>query len=398
MSNIKLLIKQNNFDEIYKILETDELYKLDSKFIKHIFYRYQDNKKIIKIYEKLFNDYKTDEAFITIGMRIYLNLKDVDAAYKLLYFIKEPKKRNVLPIFQHYCVNNDDLIFNFYKNNIYNKFIIEEAEYKCLITKYKDDKDKLEFIFNDMRNNLLSISNELRDILINKTSKIVNIIDNKCENCGSKLLSIDLTVDEKINLQNNIESVYFNKNKNLNKYKNFLLKNNINMFIDAGNILYFQSGQINYNSFLKIDLIVKHLEKDYNVLVIIHQRHFNNLKKMDNKEKILKLYNSWKKYETPYHLNDDWYFIYGCLLNDKSFIVTNDKLRDHQFKVSEKNNINNTLAKLIDRRVIRYDFKDKKYNNNNLILKFPNEYSTEIQKVNNTWHFPINNGKWLCYK
>ena len=397
MSDIKLHIKQNNFDKIYKILETDEIYNLDSKFIKHILYKYQDNKKIIKIYEKIFNDYKTDEAFITIGMRIYLNLKDVDAAYKLLTYIKEPKKRNILPIFQYYCITNDELIYNFYKNNIYNKYIIEEEEYKCLINKYKDDKVKLEFIFNDMKNNILSISNELKNILLTKTSKIVNIIDSKCKNCSNRLLSIDLTIDEKNNLQNNIESVYFNKNKDIIKYKQFLINNKINMFIDAGNILYFQSGLINYNSFLKIDIIVKQLEKDYNVVVIIHQRHYNNLKKMDNKDSILKLYNSWKKYETPYHLNDDWYFIYGCLLNDKSFIVTNDKLRDHQFKVSEKTNINNTLAKLIDRRVINYDFKDKKYNINNIILKFPNKYSTEIQKVNNIWHFPINNGEWLCY-
>ena len=119
---------------------------------------------------------------------------------------------------------------------------------------------------------------------------------------------------------------------------------------------------------------------------------------MNNKDKILKLYNSWNIYETPFKLNDDWYFIYGSLLVDNSFIVTNDKLRDHQFKISEKNNLNNTLAKLIDRRVIRYDFKNKNYDDTNLILKYPNSYSTEIQKVNNIWHFPINNNKWLCLK
>lgn len=396
MNNLTTYIKSNNFIKIYEILNTDFIYKVDSKLLKHIFYKYQNEKLIIKLFEKIFDKYNKDEAFITIGMRIYLNLNDVDAAYKLLNLIEKPKKRNILPIFQHYCSSSDDLIFKFYKNNLHDAFLLDEKDFKCLLDNYLDDNDKLEFIFNDMKKNILSLDDKLKDILLKK-GKLTKVKNNICQNCFNKLLSIDLNYNEKNNLINNIEKIYFNKNKDLSKFKKFLLNNKPDIFIDAGNILYFQGGKINYNSFKKIDIIVKNLEKKFNVLVIIHQRHFNNLKKMDNKDSILKLYNSWKKYETPYHLNDDWYFIFGCLLNDKSFIVTNDKLRDHQFKVSEKTNLNNTLAKLIDRRVIRYDFKNKKYNDNNLELKFPNEYSTEIQKVNDIWHFPINNGSWICY-
>lgn len=386
----------NNFDELYNLIESNNI-QLSDKNLKHILYKFNENKKTIKIFEKFFDKFMKDEAYLTIGMRLYLNVNDIDAAYKLLRLIKNPKKRNVLPIFQHYCNNNDDIIFNFYKSNMYEKFLISEEDYLCLIKKYVNENEKLNFIFDDMKNNILSINDSLKDILLLK-GNLVTIKNNYCTNCNNKLLSIDLKEKEKLNLKNNIENIYFTKKNNLNNFKNFLLKNKIDIFIDAGNIIYYQGGIINYNSFKKIDIIVKRLENKYNTVVIIHQRHYNNIKKMENKENILKLFNSWKKYETPYNTNDDYYFIYGCLLNDKSFIVTNDKLRDHQFKVSEKTNLNNTLAKLIDRRVINYDFINKKYNADNLELKFPNEYSTEIQKVNNIWHFPINNCCWLCYK
>ena len=391
------IIKNNNFNQVFSILDSKNINNLNNKLIKRILYKFQKEKEIIKIYENIFNKFKNDEAFLTIGMNIYLSNNDVQSAYKLLKLLKEKKKRNVLPIFKYYCLLEDELLFSFYKNNMYDKYIIDENEYFCLIKQYKNDKEKLEFIFNDMKNNLLKISKDTSNLLQKNNSKIVHIKNNICVNCCNKLLSIDITEKEKNNLICNLESVYLKK-KNLNKFNKFLNNHNINLFIDAGNILYYQSGQINYNSFKKIDIIVKNLEKKFNILVIIHQRHFNNIKKMNNQESILNLYNSWNVYETPYNLNDDWYFIYGCLLNDKSFIVTNDKLRDHQFKISEKTNLNNTLSKLIDRRVINYDFKNKTYNEENLVLKFPNKYSTEIQKINNIWHFPLQNGKWLCYK
>lgn len=393
------LLQNNDFNNVFSILDSDKIDKINDKTIKRLLYKYQNEKKIIKIYEKVFNKFKEDEAFLTIGMRIYLNVNDVDSAYKLLKLIKLPKKRNVLPIFKYYCILKDELVFSFYKNNMYDKFLIDEEDYLCLTKLYYNDKEKMEFIFNDMKTNILRISNEITNILLNNTSKIVDINNNKCPHCLNNLISFDLTKQEKNNLISNIENFYFTNKKYLNKYKSFLQNNNINIFIDAGNIIYYQGGKINYNSFKKIDIIVKNLEKNNNVLVIIHQRHLQNIKKMNNKEQILKLYNSWKVFETPFKLNDDWYFIYGSLLIKNSFIVTNDKLRDHQFKISEKTNLNNTLAKLIDRIVIRYDFKEKKYNDNNLILKYPNKYSTEIQKVNNIWHFPIyNNNKWLCYQ
>ena len=101
------------------------------------------------------------------------------------------------------------------------------------------------------------------------------------------------------------------------------------------------------------------------------------------------------KYETPYNINDDIFFIYASLISN-SYIITNDKLKDHQFKISEKTKINNTIQRLTNEKVINFYFNSKSWTESNLKLTFPNNYSTEIQNINNYWHFPYHN-KWICY-
>tara|TARA_B110000208_G_scaffold173183_1_gene216787 strand:+ start:640 stop:1845 length:1206 start_codon:yes stop_codon:yes gene_type:complete len=400
MSDIKTLLKNKNYEDIYKILDSDEIYKLKIDFIKHILYRLEDDNKAVKYFEKLFDKYQSDEAFLTLGMRIYLNLNDVDGAYKLLKLIKHPKKRNIIPIFKFYCKIKDELAFKFYNKFLYNNYILENNEYICLINNYYDQKDKIEFIFNDMKYNILSINPVLTELLLKSNSKSTITDVNKegiCLHCKNKLNLIDLNKQEKLVLIKNIEDVY--KSKNFDHYKKFINKKDIDIFIDAGNLIFYQEREFTKNSFLKINLIIEKL-KDYKTLVIIHKRHFDNLRKSkinkDDLEKIKQMYKSWNKYETPYHENDDWYFIYGSLMKEKSFIVSNDKLRDHQFKVSEKTNVGNTLQKFIDRHIIRYDFTNRKYNLENVKLQFPNTYSTEIQK-STFWHFPTDK-RWLCYE
>ena len=188
------IIKNNNFNQVFSILDSKNINNLNNKLIKRILYKFQKEKEIIKIYENIFNKFKNDEAFLTIGMNIYLSNNDVQSAYKLLKLLKEKKKRNVLPIFKYYCLLEDELLFSFYKNNMYDKYIIDENEYFCLIKQYKNDKEKLEFIFNDMKNNLLKISKDTSNLLQKNNSKIVHIKNNICVNCCNKLLSITFSI------------------------------------------------------------------------------------------------------------------------------------------------------------------------------------------------------------
>lgn len=379
---IKILIKKNKYLEIINYVLDNKI--SDYKIIKHILYLYYKEDDILKIYDLYYLE--NDDAYITIGIKIYLYQNKIDNAYNLLNSLKKKSKRNYLPFLYYYNNFNNDDLFNFFKNNLSSKYLINEEEYKLLFNKY-NNKDKINFIFTDMTNNILKLNNNfIKGIEC-------NIIENKCSCCNQELKFVDLTITEKNQLKSNIELEYKQNIQNLNYFKKYISNKKFNILLDAGNILFHQEGSVNINSFIKINCIINKL-KDYNILVIIHKRHVKKIKK---NSKILEMYKKWDRYETPYNMNDDIFFIYGSLLLEESYILTNDKLKDHQFKLSVKTNINNTLQKLIEKKVINYHFNDKIWSIKNLNLIFPNLYSKQIQNINNYWHFPFQNN-WICYK
>ena len=380
---IPILIKKNKYLEIKNYVLDNKI--SDYKIIKHILYLYYKEDDILKIYDLYY--LKNDNAYITIGIKIYLYQNKIDNAYNLLNSLKDKSKRNYLPFLYYYNNFNNDNLFNFFKDKLADKYLINEEEYELLFNKYYNDQDKINFIFTDMTNNILKLNNNF----IKGT--ICNINKCKCSCCNQDLKFIDLTITEKNQLKSNIELEYKQNIQNLNHFKKYISNNKFNILLDAGNILYHQEGSVNINSFIKINCIINKL-KDYNILVIIHKRHVKKIKK---NSKILEMYKKWNIYETPYNMNDDIFFIYGSLLLEESYILTNDKLKDHQFKLSVKTNINNTLQKLIEKKVINYHFNDKIWSITNLNLIFPNLYSKQIQNINNYWHFPYCD-KWICYK
>ena len=380
---IKILIKKNKYSEIKNYILNNKIN--DYKIIKYILYLYYKEDDILQIYNLYYLE--NDDAYITIGIKIYLYQNKLNNAYSLLNSLKNKSKRNYLPFLYYYNNFNNDDLFNFYKNNLAGKYLINEDEYKLLFNKYYNNQDKINFIFTDMTNNILKLNNNfIKGIEC-------NINETKCSCCNQELKFIDLTITEKNQLISNIELEYKQNIKHLNYFKKYINNKNFNMLLDAGNILYHQEGTVNINSFTKINCVINKL-KNYNILVIIHKRHVKKIKK---NSKILEMYNKWNKYETPYNMNDDIFFIYGSLLLKESYILTNDKLKDHQFKLSVKTNINNTLQKLIEKKVINYYFNDKIWSITNLNLIFPNLYSKQIQNINNYWHFPYCD-KWICYK
>ena len=80
-------------------------------------------------------------------------------------------------------------------------------------------------------------------------------------------------------------------------------------------------------------------------------------------------------------------------------VITNDQLRDHIFKVSEKEIHEDLLKKWIERRIVNYTFKYEEYKDfDSLKLKFPSKYSTRIQKIDDKWYIPLNYKKWITIK
>ena len=55
---------------------------------------------------------------------------------------------------------------------------------------------------------------------------------------------------------------------------------------------------------------------------------------------------------TPYHMNDDWFFLWAGISYNKAYLLTNDKLRDHVSKISEDNLFYNSLSRWIENNVV----------------------------------------------
>ena len=208
----------------------------------------------------------------------------------------------------------------------------------------------------------------------------------------------------------NIENVYAkDKISDIKKYKKFLDKNkNINVLLDGANIMFNIDRKISINGYHRINTIYKYL-KSINMipLIILHQRHSDYLEESGmSKEQIKevrKLYKNWDDngdlYLTPYKMNDDWFFLYGSVYKDNCKVITNDQLRDHIFKVSEKEIHEDLLKKWIERRIVNYTFKYEEYKDiDSLKLKFPSKYSTRIQKIDDKWYIPLNYKKWITIK
>ena len=181
---------------------------------------------------------------ITLGIKIYLHKNNINKATELLNNLTIKSKRNYF-LFFYYYKNNNNILFNYFKNNIANKFNINEDEYTILFNNYYDNQQIINYIFNNMKDNILCINNNFIK------GNIVKLNNNKCPCCNQELKLIKLSQFDKTNLVNNINTEYNKFSKNLNHLK-FLNKNKYDIILDAGNILYHQEGNINTNSFLKL--------------------------------------------------------------------------------------------------------------------------------------------------
>ena len=111
---IPILIKKNKYLEIKNYVLDNKI--SDYKIIKHILYLYYKEDDILKIYDLYY--LKNDNAYITIGIKIYLYQNKIDNAYNLLNSLKDKSKRNYLPFLYYYNNFNNDNLFNNDINNI----------------------------------------------------------------------------------------------------------------------------------------------------------------------------------------------------------------------------------------------------------------------------------------
>jgi hypothetical protein len=199
------------------------------------------------------------------------------------------------------------------------------------------------------------------------------------------------TIDSKIidTIKNYVEDIIGTEDvRKLNRFSCCQLTD-FDAIIDGGNIIHARSGLINPSSLNDLKEVIEQVkEKIGNPLLVIHQRH---LKKWPNLVSQLKI----SCYLTPYNMNDDnfimWFFLnYGS----KPYIISNDKYRDHIFKLetSNKNMISeysfSQFNNILHQQILEYNISQ--YTINSKL-----EYSRCIQQHDKTIYVPHSSGKFI---
>lgn len=167
---------------------------------------------------------------------------------------------------------------------------------------------------------------------------------------------------------------------------------NVNAIIDGGNVLHARTGSIGTNSLIDLENLIELVNKKVgNPLLVIHRRHLKTYPKLINYLNRIKV----SYYLTPYGMNDDifilWFFLHFGTI---SYIISNDKYRDHIFKFeTSKKNI------LIKNDFSQFNYvlnqQTLKYNLVQLVIDSVPCYSKCIQQVNDRIYIPHLSGKFI---
>lgn len=396
ISDVDIAI-MNHLEEYDELIKVFMINLLNPDISKNIIYRVLhiivslDPKKALEVINLLNYDL-IDKSYLALVIKIYaMNDMTLDALriYKSISE-DERKKRFIIVIFNELAKTDIYVAYELLVNEIYNKFVIIEDDIKKVY-----HRENLDMILQIMSDNEIIIEDNSFFVSM---GKLINIDSKTCAGCSNELKKFNLSLDEINSLKMNLEVEYLDKLPNkdialgeISKLDRFLKTQEYNVFVDGNNILFFRDRTVNIDSYRRLEIIYNHLQAFNKPLFFIHRRHKNNIKKlgkhaMEANEIIKRL----PIYFTPYKMNDDWFFIWAGITNSDSFVMTNDMLRDHIFKISDENIISNTLSIWMNNNIIRYDLVDSQYK-----LIYPKEYSVKIQKCNDVWHIPTCFG-WIC--
>ena len=387
----------NHINEYDSLVDLFQLNLMNPDLSKNIIYRVintiivNDPIKALEVITTLPFDL-SDKSYVALLIKIYSINQMISKAINTYFQIPEGerKKRFIIVIYNELVKVDKTSAFKLLFNEIYNKFVITEEDIQKI---YNDDF--LEDIFQIMSDNEIIIEDST---FLQSKGRTVDIIQNKCSCCNQELIKFSLGINEVESLKNNLQVEYLSKLQNrtfgmneIKKLDSYLKKSEFNDFIDGNNILFFRDREVNIDSYRRLEIIYNYLQAYNKPLLFIHQRHRNNIKKLGKYSKEgFDIINRLPIYFTPYNMNDDWFFIWAGISNPKTYVVTNDLLRDHIFKISDENIISNTLSNWINNYVIRYELIDGIYK-----IRYPKEYSLKVQKIGDIWHIPTTAG-WIC--
>lgn len=311
-------------------------------------------------------------------------------------------------ILLYYIGLSDTVMINRIVNSLNIKLM--KRDYLNLIKYYYsiDNHSYMNIAIQMFENNILGNVNDKNKATIILPKDLDFIIDNKLYQLLEKMVGLFIETSSKgelcsplglehyYMLPNATNNILYHLESDMTKriiseLNNIFTQINFNIILDVGNILHSRSGKItntSLNDLLKIIQICRLWIG--HPLLIVHQRH---IREIPGLLQLIKK-NEVVYYATPYNYNDDlfilWFFLKSCT---RSFILSNDKYRDHVFKFETSKTAESQIRlsqfyHYLKQQIIRYDIV------NNTIDDIP-IYSRCIQKIDNKIFIPHVSGKFL---
>ena len=198
----------------------------------------------------------------------------------------------------------------------------------------------------------------------------------------SKPIKLDFTESQRDSLMSSMNEIFVVKGQ----VPKINLDIDYKFIIDGANVLFFADRKICLNGYRRITNMLTHLSCG-RVLLVLHQRHFKPNGKFRSAA-----YGEIKKWEansnvdickTPFGFNDDYYSLINSFPRTDSYLITNDKFRDHIFKLSKKTHSLDLVAQWRQEKIIEYDI-----DHGNLVFKYPLNYSFRIQYIDGKYYVP----------
>ncbi len=232
-----------------------------------------------------------------------------------------------------------------------------------------------------------------------------NIIDSTCSRCSTKLKKHELTYLERQTLVNQLYKTYINtltNQTNHNKpYGLELFKKFIEKHLDIETTFYIiDGGNVGHssNGIFISDIVIQmlyYLESNFDklsmsekIIVILHQSHkkdfdskFNNIiNNTINNIVNSKIKDNVEIWYTPFKENDDIYWLLSSFMLEKSYVITNDKMRDHHVDKLDETLFNRWKQNHIINYTLDISFDKVNQIRFNFTFKFPSPYTIGFQE------------------
>jgi hypothetical protein len=312
------------------------------------------------------------------------------------YIINSKNNGLVSNLLEYYIRYDNNMIAPLIQNLMkVERFSLMKRDYLKLANYYYNDNYSMaESIF---MNNILSKVNFNSDFILS-SKDIDYMIENRMYRMLEKLENIHITSNMNMNIvtpqnlklvdmsQNIRDSIILKIESMIPNHKYFLEKNfgmeNFKTIIDGGSVIHNRGGVIRNTSIMDLVNITNMCE---NPVVVIHERHKKTIKMLEHTF----IQNNINYYFTPTHFNDDVFILWFFLKNVGSYIVSNDKYRDHIFTFETKGkNTNSQFNHILSQQTLEF-------NCIKMWLQDKPKYSKCIQKINNMLYVPHVSGKFI---